>query len=130
MMRCLRRNKVPFYYALYEESTEVLDEYGNLTGTERVSYSDPVRDKANISPARNNDTVELFGTDINYDKVIVMCPADVPIDEHSVLWVDTLPELDEEGHTETPYDYIVRKVARSLNSVSIAIAKVDVRHGT
>lgn len=129
-MRCLRRNKVPFYYALFTERVEEEDEYGNKTGTFEVRYGDPVKVKANISTARNAETVELFGTDINYDKVIVMCPADVPIDEHSVLWVDTLPELDNEGKTQTPYDYIVKKAARSLNSVSYAIAKVNVSNGT
>ena len=129
-MRCLRRNKVPFYYALFTERVEEEDDYGNKTGTFEVRYGDPVKAKANISPARNAETVELFGTDINYDKVIVMCPADVPIDEHSVLWVDTLPELDNEGKTQTPYDYIVKKAARSLNSVCYAIAKVNVSNGT
>jgi len=128
-MRCQRRNKVPFYYALYDHTEEIHDGNGFFTGGRKVVYGNPVKEKANISPAKNTETVELFGTNVNYDKVIVMCPADVPIDEHSVLWVDTLPELDEEGHTETPYDYIVRKVARSINSVSIAIAKVDVKNG-
>ena len=44
----------------------------------------------------------------------------------SVLWVDTMPELDEQGKTETPFDYIVVKVAKSLNVVNVAIRKVDV----
>ena len=33
----------------------------------------------------------------------------------------------ETGEIITPHDYIVKKVARSLNSVSIAICKVNVR---
>ena len=37
-----------------------------------------------------------------------------------------LPILAEDGSTETPHDYIVKKVARSLNSVTIAISKVVV----
>jgi hypothetical protein len=35
--------------------------------------------------------------------------------------------LNDDGTTETPHDYVVKKVARSLNSVSIAISKVAVR---
>ena len=54
-------------------------------------------------------------------------PHRASIDEHSILWVDTLPHLNEDGSTDTPYDYIVRRVARSLNGVSIAIGKVDVK---
>ena len=57
-----------------------------------------------------------------------------PIDEYTVLWVDTVPQVDEDGalvtneenEVITPHDYIVKKVARSLNSVSIAISKVNV----
>ena len=57
-----------------------------------------------------------------------------PIDEYTVLWIDTVPQVDEDGalatndenEVITPHDYIVKKVARSLNSVSIAISKVNV----
>lgn len=57
-----------------------------------------------------------------------------PIDEYTVLWVDTVPTVDEDGvlavnengEILTPHDYIVKKVAKSLNSVSIAISKVNV----
>ena len=125
-MHCMRKNKVKFYYALFKHREDVEDEYGNPTGGQNVFHGDPVFCKANISPAKNADVVQLFGTDVNYDKVIVMDRPDIPIDENSVLWVDRLPELDEEGKTETPFDYIIRKIARSLNSVTIAIAKVDV----
>ena len=55
-----------------------------------------------------------------------------PIDEYSELWVDTMPQLDASGNLFldgdgmeiTPHDYEVKKVARSLNSVSYAIYKV------
>ena len=57
-----------------------------------------------------------------------------PIDEYSILWIDCVPELDSEGklalneHNEmiTPHDYVVKKVAKSLNNVSIAVSKVDI----
>jgi len=127
-MRCLRRNKVKFAYALFDKTEVTYDEYGNETGEPDVTHCHPVFSKANISPAKNADIIQLFGTDVNYDKVIVMAHPDTPIDENSVLWVDTLPEIKEDGTTDTPHDYIVRKVARSINSVSIAIAKVDVRY--
>ena len=61
-----------------------------------------------------------------YDKVLVMDNPRTPIDEYAILWVDTIPRLNEDGSTDTPHDYVVKKVARSLNSVSIAISKVSV----
>ena len=67
-----------------------------------------------------------FGDSESYDKVIVLDNVNIQINEHSILWVDTLPIIKEDGTTDTSHDYIVKKVARSLNSVSIAISKVDV----
>lgn len=125
-MRCLRRNKSTVYYALFDRSEAEEDEYGNITGEYTVVLGNPVKTRLNVSPARNQDVIQIFGTDINYDKVLVSDDPNTPINEHSVLWVDTMPELDSSGATETPYDYVVKKVARSLNSVSIAVSKVDV----
>ena len=70
-------------------------------------------------------------------KVIVTGDRDTPIDEYAVLWIDTVPELDEngalkvnaDGEIVTPWDYIVRKVGRGLpnyGSTVIAISKVTV----
>ena len=55
------------------------------------------------------------------------CVTKFPITATSILWIDTLPEIAEDGSTETPHDYIVKQVATSLNSVSIAVSKVNVR---
>ena len=50
-----------------------------------------------------------------------------PITVSTVFWIETLPEIAEDGSTDTPHDYIVKQVAMSLNSVSIAVSKVNVR---
>ena len=55
--------------------------------------------------------------------------SEFPITVSSVFWIDKLPEIAEDGSTDTPHDYIVKKVATSLNSVSIAVSKVNVAHG-
>ena len=115
-----------FYYATYENKSEMVDEYGNPTGEYEIIYSNPVKCKGNISPARGEIQSRQFGDSESYDKVIVLSKVNVPINEHSILWVDSLPTIKEDGTTETPYDYTVKEVARSLNSVSIAIRKVDV----
>ena len=124
-MRCLLRNMRTFYFARYDRKEELIDEYGNKTGEYEVVYGSPVKCKGNISAAQGEIQSRQFGDSESYDKVIVLNNVDIPIDEYSILWVDTLPYLIE-NTTDTPHDYIVKKVARSLNSVSIAISKVDV----
>jgi hypothetical protein len=126
-MRCLARNKSTFFYALHNGQTEITDEYGNATGQYEISYTNPVKACANISAAQGEIQSRQFGESESYDKVIVLDDKDTPINEYSILWVDTLPHLNGDGSTDTPHDYIVRKVARSLNSVSLAISKVTVR---
>jgi hypothetical protein len=126
-MRCLTRNKRAFYYALYEGQTEITDEYGNATGQYELNYSKPIKKSGNISAAQGEIQSRQFGESESYDKVIVLDDINTPIDEYSILWVDTLPLLNDDGTTDTPHDYIVKKVARSLNGVSIAISKVTVK---
>jgi hypothetical protein len=126
-MRCLTRNKTKFYYASYIGETEIIDDYGNATGEYKVSYSTPIVCNGNISAAQGEIQSRQFGESESYDKVIVLDDRNTPIDEYSLLWVDTLPHLNENGSTDTPHDYIVRQVARGLNGVSIAISKVDVK---
>lgn len=123
-MRCLERNKIAFYCCLYKGEAPVTDEENNETGETRVVYSDPLLIRANVSPATGSTSIEQFGNSLQYDKVIVTDDTVCPIDEHAVLFVDKDPAFDDDG---TPlFDYIVKKVARSLNSVSIAISKVEV----
>ena len=122
----MARNKTTFYYALYTGQTEIVDEYGNATGQYSVTYDDPTKALGNVSAAQGEMQTRQFGDTENYDKVIVLDDVNTPIDEYSILWVDTPPVIDG-GSTDTPHDYVVKKVARSLNSVSIAISKVRVR---
>ena len=126
-MRCMARNKTTFYYALYINETEIVDEYGNTGGEYSVNYENPEKTLGNVSAAQGEMQTRQFGESESYDKVIVLDDANTPINEYSILWVDTLPLLNGDGTTETPHDYVVKKVARSLNSVSIAISKVNVR---
>lgn len=125
-MRTLHRNKIRFFYANYRDKLPIVDEYGNLTGEYKISYTNPIEVCANISAARGETTTRQFGDDISYDRIIVLDNPTFPINETSILWIDTLPVIAENGSTETPHDYIVKQVASSLNSVSIAVSKVSV----
>ncbi len=126
-MRCMVRNKQKFYYASYIKTNEIVDEYGNKTGEYEVIYGNPIETEGNISGAQGEVQIKQFGESVKYDKVIVLDNINTPIDEYSILWVDTIPLLNDDGTTDTPHDYIVKKVAPTLNSVSIAISKVNIR---
>ena len=126
-MRTLNRNKICIHYANYRDKTPLKDEYGNLTGEYDISYDNPIAIMANVSAARGEATTRQFGDDEGYDRVIVLDDPKFPIGVTSILWIDTPPEIAEDGTTKTPHDYIVKQVASSLNSVSIAVSKVDVR---
>lgn len=126
MMRGLVRNKQEFYFALYMGKEAVRDENGKRTGEFALVYSKPIKCKGNISAAQGELQSRQFGDFIVYDKVIVLCDKDTQIDEYAILWIDTKPVINADGYSDTPHDYIVKKVANSLNVVSIAISKVEV----
>ena len=126
-MRCLWRNRVRIFYANYIEREPVIDEYGNLTGEYKLRYGNPQETEGNVSAARGEVTTRQFSDDESYDRVIVMDDPNVPIKKSSILWIETMPVIKSDGTTDTPHDYIVKQVAPSLNSVSIAVSKVNVR---
>lgn len=121
-MRCLKRNKQTVYYALCTGETVQYDGDGYETGERVVTYSTPVPIEVNVSAATGRVSVEMFGNLAEYDKVLVTDDLNCPISETSVLWIDK----DPGANGDVPYDYIVRRVAKSLNSVSIAAAHVEV----
>lgn len=122
-MRILRRNARIFWYCPYEGREELTDEYGNATGDFPPRYGAPAEACGNISPATGQSGTEQFGNLTDYDKVIVG-EGECPFDESAVLFIDKDPDTDLEGHPQ--YDYIVRRVAQSLNSWSAAVRKVTV----
>ena len=51
-MKCMSRNKVGFFYALYEGKTPITDDYGNVTGEYDIQRGKPTEFYANISAAK------------------------------------------------------------------------------
>lgn len=133
-MRCMNRNRSRFFYSVYLGKVPVTDEYGNVTGEYEIQLSNPIEGFANISAAKGETQTRQFGENESYDKVIVLDDVSTAIDEYSVLWIDSVPQLNEDGSLAlnsrdeaiTPYDYVVTRKAVSLNSVSIAVRKVEV----
>lgn len=134
-VRCMQRNKRRFWFALYAGTEPIVDEYGNDTGEKNVLYDNPVEMYANISGGKGETQAEQFGNTDSYDKVIASDNTEPKFNVYSVLWADREPALsedgsllkDEKGEVITPHDYIVVGVAQSLNSVSYAVRKVNVR---
>lgn len=79
-MRCMNRNKVKFYYALYEGREPILNEQGRKTGQYKVIHGNPIEEHANISAAKGETQTRQFGENESYDKIIVMDFITPPID--------------------------------------------------
>lgn len=130
----MNRNKSKFFYSLYEGREPIVNEQGRKTGEYKVVHGNPIECRANISAAKGETQTRQFGENESYDKVIVMDFVEPSIDEYSILWIDSEPKLNDdgslavndEGEVITPHDYVVKKVAKSLNCVSIAVSKVTV----
>lgn len=122
-MRLLKRNLVPVWYCLYKGKEPLLDDDGNETGEYTIGYQKPVKIMCNVSPATGQAQIGMFGNLESYDKVIITDDMDCPIDENTVLFIDNKPGFNQGKPT---FDYTVRRVAKSLNSISIAVSKVKV----
>ena len=123
-MRALRRNKRLFYYSQYQQATMIYKD-GMATGEYEVGRYTPVECYGNISAGSGDSQANLYGVQSSdFDKVIVLDDLSLPIDSNTVLWIDNADDV-KEGNV-VPYDYIVKKVAKSLNSVTIAVKKVNV----
>ncbi len=120
-MRMLHRNKQIIYFSNFVDKENITDEDGNLTGEYKINYTDPIKAMVNVSSAKGESAVTQFGDHVEYDKILVYTEREIStkLTESSVLWVD-------ETDTTKPYDYIVTKISRSINSVSVAIRKVCV----
>ena len=124
-MRLQQRNLKSIWYCLYAGKQAVTDDDGYETGEYEVTYQTPVQIKCNVSPAMGQSQLGMFGNLESYDKVIVIDDMSCPIDENTVLFIDRVPTR-KDGVYVFNYDYVVRRVAKSLNSIAIAVSKVKV----
>ena len=123
-MRLQQRNLSTIYYCLYQGKEALTDEQGYETGESKLTYGKATAMRVNVSHASGFAQTEVFGTLDNYDKVVMTDDMNCPIDENTVLFIDKDPEYDADG--KPVYDYTVRRVAKSLNVINIAVRKVTV----
>ena len=126
-MKALAINKQTLWYSLCTGKNPVYDANGLLTGEYKMGYATPVKAKMNISPANGRVAFEAFGIATNYDKTIVTDKMDCPIAEDTVLWIGIEPTSVVNGTTvNNPYNFVVNRVAKSLNSIVYGVTEVSV----
>lgn len=114
-MKLLKRNKVTLSYETYKELTEGTITEGTetyYTGEQTASYNTAVEFKASVSTPSGNASVQEFGILDSFDYIVVSDDVSLPITET----------------TRITYDgkyYRVLKVAKSFNTVSIAIKRYE-----
>lgn len=123
-MKLMKRNLTSVNYCLYNERIPLMDDDGYETGEYGVGYTPPVEMQCSVSPATGYAQAQMFGNFESYDKVLITDDMSCPIDENTVLFIDKEPEFDKDG--KPIFDYTVRRVAKSLNSISYAVSKVKV----
>jgi hypothetical protein len=108
------------------DATDILAQSGTFGSRGEII----VKDDGNGNVSIESDDIKVTS---DGDVVIDLPPAEYaprssrfPISTSTIFWIDTLPKIAEDGSTDTPHDYIVKRVATSLNSVSIAVSKVSV----
>ena len=128
----LKRNQRTFYCASFTGIETPMDGERRYYLGPVKTYGPPVLMEGFVSAATGRAAVEAFGENIRYDRTIIIYDPEAPVEETeeteetSVFWIDSTPVLKEDGTTETPYDYVVKRVARSLNLTAVAVAKVAV----
>lgn len=119
-MRITERNRKTFWYSLYSNSQEAVDENGEYTGEVVSGYADPVKARGRISPVAGNAGLENFGIGIEYDRTIALDGTDWPIAEDTGIFIDKKPESGKNDE----FDYRVTAVRPDINFTLIAVKKV------
>lgn len=124
-MRSCKKNERPLIVLNYKGKEPYIDSDGYETGEEIITYYKPIHFKANISGARGNSAVEVFGTNLDYDKVFTLSFAkfkELKITDNSVFFVDKPLSYESNGYPL--YDYRVKRIADTPNEVVIALERV------
>lgn len=119
-MRNLRRNQSVVYYRNYIGDEEIVDEYGNVTGSYQKKYGDLKRIKISVSGNMGTSEYQTFGKNLDYDRTLSTADMSCDINENSILWLDG-------ADTDKPHNYIVKKRSATINQIQIAVKQVNVK---
>lgn len=132
-MRQLKREERGFWYSKYLGRVQGTDEEGRLTGEWTIAYSNPKRFVGTVSPRSGNTWGDGFGIGVDCDRTLIIDQIGLGIDETCILWVDSEPELnedgslknDEDGVMTVPNDYTIVMAGESYNYTALAIKKAE-----
>ena len=106
-MKTLKRNERSFLYKAFLGKTERLVN-GKHTGKFDITYDEPVEYSGNISAPSGQTNTDLFGIDVQYTHVLIMCDPEADIKEDGLIqW---------KGN-----EYVVKAVRPSLNVLAVAL---------
>ena len=136
-MRSLKKNQQKLYFSTYNSTITIYERdengeivYDEIDGekypriiAERAGYNKPVFFNANVSAGKGTAQEEVFGKDIDFTRTISTTDLTLPIDELSLVWIESEPMYLEDGTVDpNSADYkVAAKPARSLNQLMIAL---------
>lgn len=115
------------WYALYNNKKMMYDDDGRPTLETQPGYEPPVAFSANISSGKSDAEEQPFGSNVMYDRIILTHDMDCPINEHSLVWVNSEPKLHEGEVDPQSADYEVS--AAPLDSQNVIRFAVRRRAG-
>lgn len=127
-MRLLQRNLTTVWYANYVGRTPITED-GLYTGENTYQYSEPTPIRVHVGIPQGLVYIDNFGTHQQIDRVIMSDDPNVPIDGHSVMWIDHEPQKNTATgeYLRTDYDYVViQSPRRSFNSCQWAVSEVPI----
>ena len=136
-MRSLKKNQQKLWYSTYADQITIYERdengeivYDEIDGekypriiAERAGYNKPVFFDANVSAGKGTAQEDVFGKDIDFTRTISTTDLTLPIDELSLVWIESEPKYMEDGTIDpNSADYkVAAKPARSLNQLMIAL---------
>lgn len=136
-MRSLKKNQQKLWYSTYADQITIYERdengeivYDEIDGekyprikAERAGYNKPVFFHANTSAGKGTAQEEVFGKDIDFTRTISTTDLTLPIDELSLVWIESEPKYLEDSTVDpNSADYkVAAKPARSLNQLMIAL---------
>ena len=109
----------------------MIDDDGNYvvddSATETILYGEPVEFWGNIAFRSGEADGEAYGVSIaDYDSTLIMNTGEIPIDETSLIFKESMPTYDEKGNLERDSaDFYVVKVQPSLNLVRYLLKRIE-----
>ena len=124
-MRTAQRNKREIWYALYNGVTDVVDDDGNYTGEQTVSYGTPTLARMNVSGGRGQAEIELFGVDNPFTHTAVTDDLTTGFTTDTIWWFGVTPGNTAEA---VPYNFRCTGISRTINQVVIALQEISISH--